>query len=194
MHPLDDGADGSKFERLARGIAGDLYRAKQEASRPRAPFSDIGNGQTPRSRRSRVQLPDVTGITTAVESPMRGANSYYDPNASALDELAAPDAQAVSNAIEDLAARLAELEQENGVARRRARELEMELDQCRADVARERTRVLDAEARERKEREKGKARASAAVAERATVDETRYKEVVDEKKSTSTTSSVFSFV
>ncbi|KZW01501.1 hypothetical protein EXIGLDRAFT_829977 [Exidia glandulosa HHB12029] len=193
----DSNQDESKFERLARGIASDLYRAKQDVLRPspqaRAPFADLGNSQTPRPARRtytpgkhRVQLPDVTGITAAVASPMRGANSYYDPDDDAGYSMAGPDAQAVSNAIEELAGRLGELEQENGAARRRVRELEMELDDCRAEVARERTRVLDAEARDRKEREKGKARASAtANDQRATANiwESRYKEVVEEKKS-----------
>jgi len=229
----------SKFERMARGVASDLQRAKQDLLRPtaptttttrRPPFTDIANGtpakpaararthgrsagrrihlpdvtgitaavESPmpaklaarahthgRSAGRRIHLPDVTGITAAVESPMRGGQAYYDADEEESvfhgdDHL--PNGQAVHDAIEELAGRLSDLEGENSAARRRVRELEMELDSCRADVARERTRVLDAEARERKEREKGKTRAAAA--DTSAVWQARYQEVLEEKRRT----------
>ncbi|KAH7103404.1 hypothetical protein BKA62DRAFT_696830 [Auriculariales sp. MPI-PUGE-AT-0066] len=196
----------SKFHRLARGVASDLQRAKQDLLRPdppapvparRAPFINVANSTSVQTTRAktpsrsahghRIQLPDVTGISMAVASPMRGGQAYYDADTeeSGLDDNdRVRNGQAVQDAIEELASRLANLEGENGVARRRVRELEMELDTCRADVARERTRVLDAEARERKEREKGKARASSN--DKSAIWHARYNEVLTEKKNLET--------
>jgi hypothetical protein len=99
--------------------------------------------------------------------------------------------------IEQLAARLREFETENITSRRRVRELELDLEKCRADVARERTRV-QAEIQKQlsqnsaKERDrKGKGRANEPMASSSSkptnpdelqVWEARYKEVVDTKK------------
>jgi len=91
--------------------------------------------------------------------------------------------------------KLQQLEEENGISRRRVRELEMELDICKRDVARERTRVMEREEiivqqqRDVKRNIKGKSKASmrdvsinvSGDRDRDLVRE-RYKEAVEEKK------------
>jgi hypothetical protein len=83
------------------------------------------------------------------------------------------------------------LEQENGISRRRVRELELELEACKRDVARERTRVLEREetiAQQQldssyiavSKRHKGKARAQDVTKEGELHE--RYREAVEEKK------------
>lgn len=86
--------------------------------------------------------------------------------------------------------KLAHLESENGISRRRVRELERELETCKAEVARERSRVLEREsiivqqredvAAAKARRYKGKER-SIRFEEDEELQE-RYKEVVEEKK------------
>lgn len=87
--------------------------------------------------------------------------------------------------------KLQHLEQENGISRRRVRELEMELEVCKRDVARERTRVLEREetiVQQRRDasyiaaskRHKGKARAKDVSMEGELHE--RYNEAVEEKK------------
>jgi hypothetical protein len=87
--------------------------------------------------------------------------------------------------------KLQHLEQENGISRRRVRELEMELEVCKRDVARERTRVLEREetiVQQRRDanyiaaskKQKGKARAKD-VSMDGELHE-KYKEAVEEKK------------
>lgn len=78
--------------------------------------------------------------------------------------------------------RLNHLETENSIARRRVRELEYELDQCRRDVVRERTRVMESQdisaariAVPSPSRVKGKKR-------EADPNASKYFEVVQEKK------------
>jgi hypothetical protein len=91
---------------------------------------------------------------------------------------------------------LCDLEEENGISRRRVHELEMELEECKRQVARERTRLFDREEisirgrgdtsyRAGKGRGKSKARDTMAGI-REGIDDVRlherYKEVVEEKK------------
>lgn len=84
--------------------------------------------------------------------------------------------------------KLQQLNEENGISRRRVRELEMELEDCRRDVARERTRVLEKESaiiEQQKElhgiasRAKGKAKQTEEDAEDIL---NRYQNAVAEKK------------
>jgi hypothetical protein len=87
--------------------------------------------------------------------------------------------------------KLEHLEEENGISRRRVRELELELEVCRRDVARERTRVLareeitmqqqrDASYIAAPKKNKGKARAKdPSVGEDL---HEKYREAVEEKK------------
>lgn len=86
--------------------------------------------------------------------------------------------------------KLTYLESEHGVSRRRVQELELELEQCKKDVARERTRVLQIEMEDAERQHaatikayadrkgKGKAVPSSPTAK----DHARYCEVVEEKK------------
>jgi chromosome segregation ATPase len=98
--------------------------------------------------------------------------------------------------------KLAHLESENAISRRRVRELERELDACKVEVARERTRVMERESvivqqREDVQRQtqrtetqgKGKGKAKTTRFEDDGELEERYREVVEEKKGTN-----FSFV
>lgn len=85
--------------------------------------------------------------------------------------------------------RLVHLESENGISRRRVRELERELDACKIEVARERTRVMDRESVFVKQREdtqspngKAKGKGKSTRFEDDEVLEKRYREVVEEKK------------
>ena len=94
--------------------------------------------------------------------------------------------------------KLQQLEEENGISRRRVRELELELEVCKRDVARERTRVLEREeiiVQQQQQRESrrygnGKGKAKARDASIVNVDKERgddlvrerYKEAVEEKK------------
>jgi hypothetical protein len=48
-------------------------------------------------------------------------------------------------ALNTVQSQLSQVGDKNGVSRRRVRELKLELESCKADVARERTRVLERE-------------------------------------------------
>jgi len=83
--------------------------------------------------------------------------------------------------------KLMHLESENSISRRRVRELELELEACKREVARERTRVMEREeviVQQQRDVEsanaarKGKSR----VFEVEEQMNERYKEVVEEKK------------
>ena len=89
--------------------------------------------------------------------------------------------------------KLVHLESENGVSRRRVRELERELDVCKVEVARERTRVMERESiivqqredaqtqsQRTKRQEKGKGKSSR-FKDDGELEE-RYRAVVEEKK------------
>jgi hypothetical protein len=117
-----------------------------------------------------VHLPDVTGLTSAVDSPARLVREYrkYREN----EDARVIEARLVT-ALNTVQSKLAQIEAENSVSRRRVRELEMELEACKEDVKRERTRVL-----EREEVMMRKQRAAEVEEE----SEMRYKQAVEEKK------------
>jgi hypothetical protein len=105
LHPATPSTAGSKFTRMAKGITKDIeatqhqsfsHRVASSSSRPappieRNPFHDEPDAipaaprMPPPSRksslkdptRSRIYLPDVTGLTNAVESPLRFGTKYY---------------------------------------------------------------------------------------------------------------------
>ena len=93
-------------------------------------------------------------------------------------------------------AQLYDLEEENTISRRRVHELELELEECKRDVARERTRLMEREESRRpdasyrapggsKTKGKGKAKDVSGFCPPELDDErlrVRYKEAVDEKK------------
>ncbi|KAE9405716.1 hypothetical protein BT96DRAFT_1015432 [Gymnopus androsaceus JB14] len=142
---------------------------------------------------SKLHLPDVTGLTNAVESPAKGALNHHYPY-QAGNEPREIEVRLLSamNTIQD---KLEHLEDENSISRRRVRELEHELEMCKKEVARERTRVLQKEdtllqnqreleraVADAKRSMKGKARARDMSMTGEADASIRYKEVVEEKK------------
>lgn len=89
-------------------------------------------------------------------------------------------------ALDSLQTRLQTLERENGISRRRVRELELELEDCKAEVVVERTRVKEREREQNEEaiweRERERQRQ---VRGKMREEESRYREVLEEKKGTS---------
>ncbi|KAJ6620797.1 hypothetical protein B0H10DRAFT_2020648 [Mycena sp. CBHHK59/15] len=154
----------SHFTRTARGIARDLAEEQQHLHE-RNPFTDIANrvdtaDATRRSAydKSRVHLPDVTGLTSAVASPAKPGMGYsaYPPDERPRDSEGACICSMLStfplttiriarllSTLSVVQAKLHQLEDENSISRRRVRELELELEVCKREVARERTRILE---------------------------------------------------
>ncbi|KAJ3715531.1 hypothetical protein C8R42DRAFT_681168 [Lentinula raphanica] len=142
---------------------------------------------------SKLHLPDVTGLTNAVDSPAKGAlNNHYPYKSSNEPREVEVRLLTVMNTIQD---KLEQLENENGISRRRVRELELELEICKKDVARERTRVLQKEeailqnqreleraVADAKKSMKGKGRARDTSVHIDAEASMRYKEAVEEKK------------
>lgn len=106
LHPATPSTAGSKFTRIAKGISKDIGATQQQiasnkhvasplarptrASVERNPFHDEPETLPARLRmptphksslkdstRSRIHLPDITGLTNAVESPLRPDAQYY---------------------------------------------------------------------------------------------------------------------
>ncbi|KAJ7071857.1 hypothetical protein B0H15DRAFT_85369 [Mycena belliarum] len=181
----------SQFTKAARGLTRDL--AEEQQMYERNPFSDIANrvessDATRRNahNKSRVYLPDVTGLTNAVESPAKGGGGHnaYNPDDRPRDS----EARLLST-LSVVQAKLHQLEDENSISRRRVRELELELEVCKREVVRERTRILERaevtfqqEAASTRAKGKGKAREADQEASTAGEMEQRYREVVEEKK------------
>ena len=168
------------------------------------PTDDLNhdNRASKKSNRNRLHLPDVTGLTNAVISPakanlerysVRGAGSKeVEGNSGNLlsgegELISRPKARLVAS-LSALHTRLNHLETENSIARRRVRELEYELEECKRDVVRERTRIMESEdaidtsvahvALPSTSRAKGKERRGEDVDTHAS----KYFEVVQEKK------------
>ncbi|KAJ7696012.1 hypothetical protein B0H17DRAFT_1270306 [Mycena rosella] len=185
----------SQFTRAARGLTRDLVEEQQQHLYERNPFSDIANRVEPgdATRRSthsksRVYLPDVTGLTNAVESPAKGGGyNAYNPDDRPRDS----EARLLST-LSVVQTKLHQLEDENSISRRRVRELELELEVCKREVAKERTRILERDEVSLQQREweaanargkgKGKARAAEYSASIDAEMQERYREVVEEKK------------
>ncbi|KAG2115461.1 hypothetical protein DEU56DRAFT_841127 [Suillus clintonianus] len=126
-----------------------------------------------KASRGRVNLPDLTGLTSAVVSPAKANLERYGIKTAGSSKEVESRLIASLNALHS---KLAHLETENGIARRRVRELEYELQQCKRDVARERSRIIEQDAgetswkrgkEERRDREE---------------EQSKYFEVVEEKK------------
>lgn len=126
-----------------------------------------------KASRGRVNLPDLTGLTSAVVSPAKANLERYGIKTASSSKEVESRLIASLNALH---AKLAHLETENGIARRRVRELECELQQCKRDVARERSRIIEQDPGEPSwKRGKGERR------EREE-EQSKYFEVVEEKK------------
>ncbi|KAI0917466.1 hypothetical protein AcW1_007340 [Taiwanofungus camphoratus] len=198
---------------LAQSTIRETRASKQ--GKERNPFQDIGNQiamtadpiPTPARKigfrtpfKGRLHLPDVTGLTSAVESPAKVGLEHYGYDAKDDGEVEAR----LFTTLNIVQSKLAFLESENSISRRRVRELELELEACKQEVARERTKVLDREEAVAQQRtdiacrekdrlaalrhEKGKAKAQRREAEvlardqAAVAAESRYKQAVEEKK------------
>ncbi|KAK0187925.1 hypothetical protein F5146DRAFT_934495 [Armillaria mellea] len=218
LHPPTPTPSGSRFTKMAHGITKELdheieqgHRHNQSSAADRTTLREAGNQARDQSRsmqatprrssfrqpvqmsanvsKSRLQLPDVTGLTSAVESPVRGAYQYHAYQAS--KEARESDARLLS-AISAVQSKLRELEDENGVSRRRVRELEHELELCKIEVTKERSILMQKEeylAEQQREleleearRRKGKGKAKARDISFSREDTSRYLEVVEEKK------------
>ncbi|KAG8835154.1 hypothetical protein FRC17_005012 [Serendipita sp. 399] len=154
---------------------------------------------------SRAQLPDVTGITSAVATPLKGDASFKKVTQPAQKHASvkfhlpptrrnSPNEQGSGGnnmaALDALTQRLREIETENTTSRRRVTELELELEACKDEVAQEKTR-LDELTRNVHDRRPGRStshgsrtytpggREKADVSLRET--ERRYKEALEEK-------------
>ncbi|KAJ7212269.1 hypothetical protein GGX14DRAFT_448485 [Mycena pura] len=185
---VSPGTPASRFTTAARGLTREIE--EQQHPNDRNPFTDIANraesgDATGRSihNKSRVYLPDVTGLTSAVESPAKVGGGYntYSPDDRPRDS----EARLLS-ILSTVQTKLHELEDENAISRRRVRELELELEVCKREVAKERTRILERSEMSVRQQEseamwakrKGKARA---VDHDPDIEE-RYREAVEEKK------------
>ena len=195
-------------------------RPVPQPAKERNPFSNIGNalgsGTGPAAaasardrkgtpRATKVHLPDITGLTSAVTSPAKNPLGYYGCEAG--DEPRAAEGMFLNNyqllvalnffvlarflsVLTSVQTKLAHLESENAISRRRVRELERELETCKAEVARERTKVLERESivvQQREDVAVVKTRRSKGKEKNIRFEEDeelkeRYKEVVEEKK------------
>ncbi|PPQ93085.1 hypothetical protein CVT25_003117 [Psilocybe cyanescens] len=179
-------------------------RAQAGGARPasappeRNPFYDFGTrsqrrtpARDPTMTSGRIHLPDVTGLTSAVESPAKHGAHYYPYKG---DDRPRDSEARLLQTLSSVQGQLRDLEEENSISRRRVRELEMELEECKRHVARERTRLFEREELELDARlgyrgagagntSKGKGKAMEGHLE---LDDerlhARYKEAVDEKK------------
>ncbi|KAG5640635.1 hypothetical protein DXG03_007705, partial [Asterophora parasitica] len=225
LQPPTPSSAGSQFSKMARGITREIEQAQaqgQSSRQPeRNPFDTSTTKQpTPRKAsamkqrphtqtpRGKVQLPDVTGLTSAVESPAKMGSEYYayrsegspreNEGLHLMDILrfaADISAARLMGMLNSVQSKLQHLEDENGISRRRVRELELELEVCKRDVARERTRVIEREeviVQQQRDasvanlsgfgrRNKGKARAKELSVDHDMLNE-RYREAVEEKK------------
>ncbi|KAI0051082.1 hypothetical protein FA95DRAFT_1485994 [Auriscalpium vulgare] len=195
VRPPTPSTANSKFTKLARNIARDIEHEQTRRNAPHEPREDAYQNITAQSTlkakakapqiQKTVHLPDVTGLTSAVESPAKGGLRYYHYED---DEDQYGDGQARLHATLGLVQeKLAHLDAENNTSRRRMRELERELEECKREVARERERVMQREEliiRQRLKNEEAlnsKARDDR-VPQQTDEEQRRYKEAVEEKK------------
>ncbi|KAH9891935.1 hypothetical protein C8Q73DRAFT_763436 [Cubamyces lactineus] len=218
---LKERDQSSKFTNLARGLAREIEeeadavlrdKGRQEAtpkayhhstiaSKPkgqRSPLRGAVNTKADRTLhpstpfKSRVHLPDVTGLTSAIASPAKVDVEFYgyDPK-----ETTEHEARLIAT-LTVVQNKLTHLEAENSVSRRRVRELELELEACKKEVARERTRILEQSAirdentsvgprsrrpQQQQHKQQQQKKAQEDEAELAAA-EARYKAAVEEKK------------
>ncbi|KAF7314173.1 AAA family ATPase [Mycena kentingensis (nom. inval.)] len=154
--------------------------AAEQKENERNPFAEIVNStKATNGSKSRVYLPDVTGLTNAVESPAKPGGGYTMYNAE-FDRPRESEARLLST-LASVQSRLHDLEDENAVSRRRVRELEIELEACKREVVKERSRIQErSELSARIDFEsKGKGKAREVDSDL----EERYRQAVAEKKS-----------
>ncbi|KAL5501627.1 hypothetical protein ACEPAH_8887 [Sanghuangporus vaninii] len=144
-------------------------------------FDDLLEQEQSQSRM--VCLPDVTGLTSAVDSPPRKEQQWRRYSGGSEGERVEVE---LIKTLTTLQTRLNQLESQNLVSRRRIQELEYDLDACKLEVKRERTRVMERdEIIVAQQRDFQKQRAALSRPVRKVPDpanEARYREVVEEKK------------
>ncbi|KAI0689700.1 hypothetical protein BC835DRAFT_1308236 [Cytidiella melzeri] len=91
--------------------------------------------------KGKLYLPDVTGLTNIVASPAKFGPDYLGYEVKDDGEI---DVR-LATTLNVVQSKLAHLESENSISRRRVRELELELEECKRQVTKERTRVLERE-------------------------------------------------
>ncbi|KAI6042627.1 hypothetical protein EDC04DRAFT_2563903 [Pisolithus marmoratus] len=210
VQPPTPSTTASNFTKMARGLTRDIRHAQdlsqadnvvdnEHASHPLSTSrqKDVHYGSavdvtgelnhvsraSKKATRGRVHLPDVTGLTNAVASPARIVMDRYAVRGLGSREL---EARLVAS-LNALQVRLSHLENENSIARRRVRELEYELEQCKREVVRERTRILESQdAIDVNSRLPGPSTSRAKGKEKKTKEAdqsaSKYFEVVEEKK------------
>lgn len=203
-------SEGSTFPRLAKGITKEIEAARRSKSgqsghdvpayvhstvrqrnhHQEVPLKEIPNqlGGTPRpntrltprstSFKSKVHLPDITGLTSVVDSPARVGLKYLGYDATGEGEV---DARILAT-LGIVQHKLAHLEAENSISRRRVRELESELEECKKEVIKERTKILDQSGERHSNQAKDRPGARNNARQDAEVNSSRYQEVVEEKK------------
>ncbi|KAL0066156.1 hypothetical protein AAF712_006781 [Marasmius tenuissimus] len=213
LQPPTPSSSTSKFTKQARNLSKDI---EAEAERSRTNHKSNGpparnidpndvsfshrnlgsskHANTSRSNlsKSKIHLPDVTGLTNAVESPAKAMVHHYPYQPG--DEPRESEARLIT-VLNTIQGKLTHLEDENSISRRRVRELEYELEVCKREVAKERTRVLEKESailQNQRELEralsdakrtiKGKAKARDVSINQDADASVRYKEAVEEKK------------
>ncbi|KAI0078207.1 hypothetical protein K474DRAFT_1697183 [Panus rudis PR-1116 ss-1] len=195
-------SEHSTFPRLAKGITKEIEAARKTQrgahARDGQPYAhstvrqrghapaehtakdiSVNLGSTPKPSKytpnkhqfkSKLHLPDITGLTSVVESPARLSLRYLG-----LDGIADGEHDArIAATLSAVQAKLAYLEAENSISRRRVRELEAELEECKKDVLKERTKILEQDAINHPPVNTGHSTHEA--------NQSRYKEVVEEKK------------
>ncbi|KAL5482601.1 hypothetical protein ACEPAI_9195 [Sanghuangporus weigelae] len=144
-------------------------------------FDDLLKQEQTQSRM--VCLPDVTGLTSAVDSPPRKEQQWRRYSGGSEGERVEVE---LTKTLTTLQTRLNQLESQNLVSRRRIQELEYELDACKLEIKRERTRVMERdEIIVAQQRDFQKQRAALSRPARKVPDpanDARYREVVEEKK------------
>jgi hypothetical protein len=152
-------------------------------------------------KKKQVQLPDVTGLTVAVESPAKGQS--YQPYVDTAEDHRDDDGHGLSpssflylpaqkvtarlqSAMNLLHKKIAHLDAENHTSRKRMKELERELDICRQDVETQRRLVMLREELLVKQHRAGATTSSSKGKARSVEDtkeeQKRYKQAVEEKK------------
>ncbi|KAH7906510.1 hypothetical protein BJ138DRAFT_1094012 [Hygrophoropsis aurantiaca] len=214
VQPPTPSSSGSKFTKMAQRLAKDVHEeqslwqdeqakandsvstvpkaSRQSATKLRKhPLHNTFNrseielnmdSPSMKTAQKRLHLPDVTGLTSAVISPAKISLDRYSIRGS----VGPKDIEVrLVTSLNALHSKLAHLETENSIARRRVRELEFELEECKKDVVKERTRVMEnRESSEFYDRSAGPSHIRADIRKKSKEAEktSRYLEVVEEKK------------
>ncbi|KAI0004640.1 hypothetical protein BJV74DRAFT_389821 [Russula compacta] len=206
LRPPTPSTGNSNFTRLAKGLAREIeaeqsrWHTSLEVEGTRVGTKESGLTQSAREtgaisgnthvgssnvKRKQVQLPDVTGLTAAVESPAKG--QLYQPYGDTAKECRDDEGHArLQLAMKLLQKKIAHLDAENHTSRRCMKELEHELDVCRQDVEKQRELVMRREEllvkQQRAEAATAKLKGKVRAVEETKEEQKRYKQAVEEKR------------